>query len=179
MAALNWDEIEKENGMSYKEYKDYAPEGVHKTKIESVELTTSKNKGTPGIVFHLAENDDYAFPKYGATAWVSKEKVSWRQHHMKELFVLLGLTEEQARKAVEQCESKEDIGKAYLAMFERAIAKAKEVEVIVFKKNEDDKYTTWDFTSKKVRMNYPEEKNEDMLGDAIELPLDDVLDQPF
>lgn len=151
-ANIDWEKIEKENTVKFK---DYAPEGVHKTKVESVELQEAKT-GSKGIRFILADNDDYAFPKYGAVAWLSSKNPGWRQHHMKELFVVLGFTEEQARKAVEQCEDKDDLGKAYLAMFEKALPKSKEVEVDVFYRNEDDQYTTWDFASSKVRMTKPE-----------------------
>ena len=142
--------------------------------------------GSKGIRFILADNYEYTFPKYGATAWLSAKNPSWRQHHMKEIFVVLGFTEEQARKAVEQCEDKEDMAKAYLTMFEKALPKAKEVEVAVFRTHEDDQYTTWDFASDKVRMNRPEKdnnskKSDDPLEDAVELTTEetDGLDMPF
>ena len=104
---------------------------------------------------------------------------------MKELFVVLGFTETQARKAVEQCEEKEDdLAKAYLAMFEKALPKSKEVEVAVFRVHEDDQYATWDFASEKVRMNRPEkdkkaEKKEDVLADAVELSTEETDSLPF
>ena len=179
MANIDWDKVESDNMGNYK---DYAPEGNHKTKVEGVELREAST-GTKGIRFILADNKEYAFPKYGAIAWLSTKNDSWRQHHMKELFVVLGFTEEQARKAVEQCEDKEDMAKAYLSMFEKALPKSKEVEVSVYRVHEDDQYTTWDFTSKKVRMGYPEKeeekKEDDILAGAVELKEEDALDMPF
>ena len=179
MASINWDKVEEDNQMKYK---PYAEEGNHKTKIEKVELQEAST-GRKGIRFVLADNKEYAFPKYGATAWLF-DKDSFRQHHMKELFVVMGFTEEQARKAVEQCEDKDDMAKAYLAMFEKALPKAKEVEVAVFRVHEDDQYATWDFASEKVRMNRPEkgkktEKKEDVLADAVELTTEEATDLPF
>ena len=180
-ATIDWEQVEKDNEMKYK---DYAPEGNHTTKVKEVVLQEAST-GSKGIRFVLADNDEYAFPKYGATAWVSAKNPSWRIHHMKELFVVLGFTETQARKAVEQCEEKEDdLAKAYLAMFEKALPKSKEVEVAVFRVHEDDQYATWDFASEKVRMNRPEkdkkaEKKEDVLADAVELSTEETDSLPF
>lgn len=176
--TIDWDKNEEENAGNYK---PYAEEGNHKTKVKEVTLQEAST-GTKGIRFVLADNDEYAFPKYGATAWLSTKNESWRIHHMKELFVVLGFTEDQARKAVEQCEDKEDIAKAYLAMFEKALPKAKEVEVAVYRVHEDDQYATWDFASEKVRMGRPEkkeEKKEDVLADAVELSTEETDSLPF
>lgn len=176
--TIDWDKNEEENKSVYKEY---APEGNYTTKVKEV-VAQVASTGSEGIRFVLADNDEYAFPKYGAVAWISK-KDSWRIHHMKELFVVLGFTEAQARKAVEQCEGSDDLASAYLTMFEKALPKAKEVEVAVYRRNPDDQYTTWDFASEKVRMGRPEkDKNaekEDPLEGAVELTTEELLDTPF
>lgn len=181
-ANIDWDKIEEDNKG---EYKDYAPEGVYKTKIKEVVLREAST-GSKGIEFRLADNKDWAFPKYGAVAWVSLKNDSWRIHHMKELFVVLGFTEDQARKAVEQAEAKEDkLAEAYYDLFKKALPKSKEVEIEVFYKNKDDEYTTWDFTSKKVRMNKPEKdskakKSDDLFDGATEVKDEvDLSDVPF
>lgn len=177
--SINWEQVEKENTLNSK-YKDYAPEGIYKTKIDSVELQEAKTTGSKGIRFILADNAEYKFPKYGAVAWLSSKNPGWRQHHMKELFVVLGFTEEQARKAVEQAEDKEDLGKAYIAMFEKALPKAKEVEVEVFYKDENSQYTTWDFTSNKVRMTRPEKgESKPTVKESSEEETIDLGDIPF
>ena len=178
--SIDWDKVEEENKSVYK---DYAPEGNHTTKVKEVVLQEAST-GSKGIRFVLADNDEYAFPKYGATAWVSAKNPSWRIHHMKELFVVLGFTEAQARKAVEQCEEKDDLAKAYLDMFAKALPKSKEVEVAVFRVHEDDQYATWDFASEKVRMNRPEKdskykKSDDPLDGAVELSTENTDDFPF
>ena len=165
-ATIDWDKNEEENKRVSK-YKDYAPEGTHTTKVKEV-VAHVASTGTEGIRFVLADNDEYAFPRFGAVAWISK-KDSWRIHHMKELFVVLGFTEAQARKAVEQCEGSDDLASAYLTMFEKALPKAKEVEVAVYRRNPDDQYPIWDFASEKVRMGRPEKKEASILDDAVEL----------
>lgn len=176
-ATIDWDKVEEENKF-VKKYKDYAPEGNHKTKVAEVKLEEAST-GNKGIRFVLADNDEYTFPKYGATAWMSK-KTSWRQHHMKELFIVLGFTEAQARKAVEQCEDKEDLAGAYFAMFEKAIPKSKEVEVAVYKRFADDEYATWDFASDSVRMGRPEkDKKEESSEKDITSEEIDLSDVPF
>lgn len=177
--TIDWDAVEKDN---MPRYKDYAPEGTHTTKIKEVSLREAST-GSKGISFLLDENDEYKFPKYGATAWISK-KDGWRQHHMKELFIVLGFTEAQARKVVEQAEDSDDLAKAYLTMFEKALPKAKEVEVAVYKVHEDDQYATWDFASEKVRMGRPEKdskakKSDDPLEGAVELSTENTDDLPF
>ena len=154
----DWKNIENEFNKG-KSYKDYAPEGEHKTTVSKVELVESSQKKTPGITFFFADNEEYSFPRYGATHWASKTNVNWRKYHNRELFREIGLTKDQAEKTVDLCESKGDLDKimqAYLQMFEKAIAKGKEVDVVVFKRKEDDKYTTIDFANNNVRMNKPE-----------------------
>lgn len=153
----DWDKIESE----FKgDYKEYAPEGNHKTKVSRVELTESSQKKTPGITFFFADNDEYSFPKYGATHWASVNNANWRKYHNRELFRELGLTKEQAEKTVDICEDKKDIDKimqAYLQMYTKAIAKSGEVEVVVFKTRAENKYPTIDFAGNNVRMNRPQD----------------------
>ena len=154
----NWKDIENEFAGNFK---NYAPEGEHKTKVSKVELVESSQKKTPGLNFFFADNEEYAFPKFGTTHWASKDNVNWRKYHSRELFRELGLTKEQAEKTVDLCEDKKDLDKimqAYLQMFEKAIAKSGEVDVVVFKRKADDKYTAIDFANGNVRMNRPEEE---------------------
>jgi hypothetical protein len=67
-------------------------------------------------------------------------------------------------------------------MFEKALPKAKEVEVAVYKVHADDEYSTWDFANEKVRMGRPEkkeEKKEDVFADSVELSTEETTDLPF
>ena len=176
-ATIDWNKVEEENKSAYKQY---APEGDYTTKVESVSVVEAST-GNKGIRFNLAETEDYKFPKYGHTFYNS-QKDSWRQHHMKECFVTLGFTEEQAKKAVEQCDDAEDVMEAYAKMFTKALAKQKPFEVVVFKENPDDEYPTWDFKRDEVRMSYPKKaKKSDTinLDEAEELTEIDNDTVPF
>ena len=170
MSNLNWDAIEEENKA---QYKNYAPEGDYTTVLEGVEKVTAKT-GNTGIRFNLKETDEYKFPKYGATFY-NTNKDSWRQHHLKEIFVAIGATEEQARKAVEACEGKSDLMDAYAQMFTKFLPKQKPFEVVVFKENADDQYPTWEFKNDKARMKYPSKESKSTAADIIPT-VDEVAD---
>lgn len=155
-AKIDWKAVEEENKS---QYKNYAPDGEYETKLAGVEVVTAST-GNTGLRFHLAETNEYKFPKYGHTFYNSS-KASWRQYHLRECFIALGFTKEQAQKAVEQCEGAEDVMSAYKDMFEKALPKQKPFEVVVFKEYIDDQYSTWDFKYDGARMTYPKntEKN--------------------
>lgn len=175
MAKIDWDKVEEENKS---QYKNYAPDGEYTTKVESVELVTAST-GNTGIRFNLAETEDYKFPRYGHTFY-NTQKDSWRQHHMKECFVTLGFTEDQAKKAVEQCEDAKDIMEAYQKMFEKALPKQKPFEVVVFKERADDQYSTWDFKRDEARTTYPkkDDKKPATTGEVVspDSIKDDILE---
>ena len=182
--TLDWDKIDSENESMYKEY---APEGTYENvMIDKVELVRSSQKDTPGLQFTFKDSKDYSFPKFGCTHWLSFNNDSWRQHHFKELFIVLGLTEDQARKSVELCEDNDGEDKivaTYEQVFKKALAKSKGVSLAVFYANDEAKYTTCDFASEKVRMNRPEKpaakKDDTPLEGAVELSEEEVTDVPF
>lgn len=149
--SIDWNTVENKYQGNFK---DYAPEGDFTTTVESVELVKAST-GNTGIRFNLKETEEYKFPKYGVTFYNTKND-SWRQHHIKELFVVLGMTEDQARKSVEMCEGKDDVMDAYQKIFTKFLPKQKPVDIVVFKVNPSDQYPTWDFKSNKVRMTRPE-----------------------
>lgn len=168
--SIDWDKVEAENKS---EFKDFAPEGNYKTKIKKVELIQSSKKKTPGLQFTFEDNEQYAFPRFGATHWLSFNNDSWRQHHFKEILVVLGIAEDKARKSIELCEdqgSQEKIVDKYEEVFKKAVSKAKAVEVVVFKRTPDAQYNDCDFADNKVRMNRPEKQ---VASDSV----DDILDE--
>ena len=177
---IDWDAVEKET-MPKKSYKDYAPEGTYTVQIEGVEGIKSST-GNKGIRFTIKETDQYKFSKYGISRYNFK-KDNFRIHHFKELFVMLGLSEEQARKAVAQCEDADDVMDAYTEAFKKFLPKMKAVDVVVFFRDEDTDYPYgFDFASDKVRLNRPgkkTEKKEDVLSDAVELSTEEATDLPF
>ena len=167
MADFNWDELSDQFGGKYK---DYCPAGIHTVKLASVENRTAST-GTIWQEFKFEDSDDWAFPKVSHP--ISSKNQNWRAWHWKQLFVLLGATEENARKAVETCEGKGDfekIASAYLSSMERLVAKHPEVEIEAWK---DGKYMRADFNNR-VRMSHPDD--EKPAGDpfAGATPADDI-----
>lgn len=169
---IDWDKVEEENKSQFKQY---APDGTYTTKVESVEVLTAST-GNKGLRFNLADTDEYKFPKYGHTFYGFK-KESWRQHHMKECFIALGFTEAQAKKAVEQCDDADDLAEAYKAMFDKALAKQKPFEVVVFKEYPDDQYSTWDFAHDGARIAYPKRERKQATSEVVSP--DSIKDDPL
>jgi len=176
MAEINWDDLSNEFGGKYK---DYCPAGIHTVVVDTVEHRTAST-GTVWEEFKFEDSDQYAFPKVSHP--VSSKNAKWRQWHWKELFVFLGATEENAKKAVASCESKtnfDQIAAAYLSAMERLVAKHPTVEIEAWK---DGKYMRADFNAR-VRMSSPDdekpEKTDDPFAGATEATDIDAGDIPF
>ena len=168
--ALDWNAIEEE----YKgDYKDYAPNGVYKVKVDGVELKQVGTKGNYIVKFHFEETDDYKFPT--ADHWLVKDKQNWRAKHMKDLMVVLGSSEENAKKACEISESKDSFDYAiqgYEKAFTTLAKKKPEVEIEI---SQDGKYSRAEFTDRRVAMR--NNKKEDVIAGGEEIVLDTEL--PF
>lgn len=178
MSNINWDALAEENQGNFKQY---AADGKYTVKCVGVEI---KEVGTNGSVVQKFqfEETDVQFPT--ADHWLSFRNAGWRQWHNKNLMVLLGASEENAKKAVELCESKDgkdSIVKAYEQTYKKLLSKKPEVEIEVFT---DGKYASADFVSESVRMNRPEEgekkADEDVIPTADEVS-DEITDDmlPF
>lgn len=179
--AINWSEAEEKAG---NQFKDYAPSGVYKVKVVSVDHHVAGEKGSIAQDFKFAEDEAYQYPK--VTHWLSFNNDNWRFIHNRSLMILFGATKEQAQKAIETCEGKskkEDIIKAYQQTYERLLAKKPEVEIEVWP---DGKYSRADFTASSVRMSHPDDEpyekkdsTDEILDSAEEVKLDADLDIPF
>lgn len=168
MSNINWDALAEENDHGYK---DYADDGKYTVKCTGVEI---KEVGTNGSVVQKFqfEETDVQFPT--ADHWLSFKNAGWRQWHNKNLMVLLGASEENAKKAVEMCEGKDNkdsIVRAYEQTYKKLLSKKPEVEIEVFT---DGKYARADFTSSSVRMNRPEQ--EEKKADEDVVPTDAEVD---
>ena len=170
--SINWDEL----ASNYNNFKDYAPAGVHKAKVASVE-NRSASTGTVWQEFKFEDSDKYAFPKVSHP--LSNKNANWRAWHWKCLFELLGATEENAKKAVESCEGKgnfDQICEAYQNAMNRLVAKHPEVEIEVWA---DGQYSRADFNDR-VRMSRPDDEprqsksTSDPLEGAVEINDSDV-----
>ena len=173
--AINWDDVQKEMGG---EFKDYAENGVFKVKLAEVNIHEIPS-GSVAQDFIFEEGDDYKFPK--VTHWLSFKNDNWRVWHNKNLMEVLGASDEQAKKAVEICESKKDkdaIVQAYQSAYGKLASKNPEVEIEVWKED-GSKYSDADFTDRRVRMNRPEDNNKgnSVLKSGEEINLGDDL--PF
>lgn len=176
---IDWDNL---NTQYQPKYKEYAGAGTYTVKLAEVEIHEVGTKGSIAQDFKFEDSADFAFPK--ATHWLSfKEgKDNWRQYHNKCLMVLLGATEDGAKKAVEMCESKGDkanIVKAYIDAYKRLATKHPSVEIEVW---QDGKYKVAEFTDGSVRMGHPKEETApltpseetDLFGDAEPVSSDDL-----
>jgi hypothetical protein len=175
--AINWDDVESKYAS---QYKDYAEDGTYKVKCDGVEMKEAGSKGNVVLKFHFEETDDVQFPT--ADHWMSKDNNNWRIHHMKELLIALGTTEEKARKCCEMAESKDSFDyatKAYKKAFDTLLAKKPEVEIEVYT---EGKYARAEFTNRNVAMRRDNDaKAEDPMADAEEISDDeiDLSDVPF
>lgn len=164
---LDWDKIQEESGSKFKAY--YA-DGKYKAKCDDVEIKEVGDKGSVIMKFHFAETDEAQFPT--ADHWLSFKNDSWRAWHNKCLMVVLGASEDNAKKAVEICEgksSKEDKVKAYEQTYKKLLAKKPEVEIEVFTENN---YARAEFTDRSVAMPHDNEPQK-------EAPKDDIIDNPI
>ena len=167
--SINWDAIDEEYAGG--DYKDYAPTGTYKVKLNSVELKQAGAKGNYIVKFGFEETDEYQFPT--ADHWMSKEKQNWRIKHMKDLMMVLGASEDQAKKACEISESKDSFDYAvqgYEKAFSTLAKKKPEVEIEVFP---DGKYSRAEFTDRRVAM----KRDDNPTAGAEEIILDTEL--PF
>lgn len=174
---IDWGEAEAKGG---KQYKDYAPHGVHTVKVEKVDIHRL-DTGSVAEDFHFAE-DDYQYPK--STHWLSFGNDNFRFLHQRNLMMVLGASKEDAQKAVEVCESKsgEDAKiKAYQQTFDRLLQKQPTVEIETHTSERNPKYDDAEFTAPSVRFDNSKKKNEDPMSGAVELTTKETktLEIPF
>lgn len=149
MAQFDWDNMQDEFAS---QYKPYAEDGEYEVVLDNV---TEKTAGTGSIFFefNFQEDENVQFPKV-SRALFKDEKVKFRAYHYKEILKVLGVSEENARKAVEACEGKanrEAIANAYTQCFNRAAQKHPKVKIEVYTDNRNGKdYAAADFSDKAV-----------------------------
>lgn len=178
MTAINWESLKETMGGNFT---DYAPDGKYTVKCTDIELKEVGSNGSVVQKFKFAE-DNYKYPT--ADHWLSFKNEGWRQWHNKNLMMVLGASEENAKKAVELCESKEGkdaIVKAYEQTYKKLLSKKPEVEIEVFT---DDKYSKSDFTDRSVAMprdTKPAEETKDVIPEDDEVSDEEIeiTDIPF
>lgn len=178
MATIDWDKIEDDYAPKYKSYFE---DGDYTAKCDSVEFKEVGQNGSIIAKFGFAEEEKGKFPTADHWCTFKEGKDGWRQHHMKCLMVVLGATEDSARKAVEICEgkgNKDNIVKAYEQAFSKLVAKAPKVEIEVYT---DGKYSKAEFKDSTVRMPHGDEvqkSNNDVISQGEQIDLTEA-DLPF
>lgn len=161
---INWDKIEEDYSPKFKAY---FADGDYTAKCNGIEF---KEVGTNGSIiakFSFEEEEKGQYPTADHWCTFKEGKDGWRQHHMKCLMVVLGASEENARKAVEMCESKtgkENIVKAYESAFKKLLAKSPSVDIEVYT---EGKYARAEFKDPTVHMPRSEEKKESSTQESI------------
>ena len=162
--STDWSALEEEMGGNCKRY--YA-DGDYKVKCDGVEIKEVGTKGAIVMKFHFEEDDKGQFPT--ADHWLTFKdgKDNWRKWHNKCLMVVLGASEDNAKKAVDVCESKsgkESITKAYEATYNKLVAKKPEVDIEVYTEGD---YARAEFKDRSVNMHNGGKKKEDKSDDPL------------
>lgn len=126
--SINWDALEEK----FNNFKPQAPEGTYKVKVEKVEVKQLGSGSIP-VKFTFANSKDYSFP--WCTHWVSTGNAGWTQWHHKQLLQVLGVNEDNAKKAIDNAYDKgtttEALIKAFQAIYDKIAGKKPEVEIVV------------------------------------------------
>lgn len=177
--AINWDAVEQETGSNFK---NYAPDGRYKVKLDGVEVHEAGNKGNYAVDLHFEETPEYQFQK--ATYWISKDKQNWRIKNMKDLLAVLNGSEDNAKKVCEMAESKDSFDYA-VAAYEKALktlaSKKVETEIEVYFSGYYSKKGTpiSNATLTDSRVYNKNVKKEDPMVGAEEITLDTDMSLPF
>lgn len=134
---INWEQAQKDAGGNFARM---AEPGTYKVTVSDLEVRESKNAQgatTYWLEMQFEENDGIRYPKLSHA--ISRKNLNWTAYHFMTMLKEFGISEEKAKQAIENCESKKsekDIISTYQATFERAVSKNPDVEIEVF---EDDK----------------------------------------
>lgn len=129
---INWDEADKQTGGN-NTYKQYAPNGEYKVKLDHVEVRDKDTWKSPAMEFHWKDTDEYKFPK-SATHWLSIPNPSWRAVHNRNIIMQFGVEKKKAEELVEAAERDQDrikLVKAYEELYKRLAERGNEVEITV------------------------------------------------
>ena len=160
--AIDWNDVQDKAGGSFKNY--YA-DGKYTAKCDGVEIKEVGQNGSVIMKFHFEETDEAQYPT--ADHWLSFKNDAWRQWHNKCLMVVLGATDDAAKKAVEMAESKsgkDNIVKAYEQVYKKLLTKKPEVEIEVYTENN---YARAEFLDRSVAMPHGDEPAKESKGDDI------------
>lgn len=152
MTTIDWSKAEEEAGGNFKKF---VADGNYTVKCDGVEIKEVGENGSIIMKFHFEDINDEQVPT--ADHWLSFKNDSWRYIHNKRLMMVLGATEDAAKKAIEAAESKDGKDnkvKAYDQLYKRLLAKKPTVDIEVFT---EGKYARAEFADRSVAMPHGDE----------------------
>lgn len=184
---MDWNKMEKDAGLdSVKQFKEYASNGKHNVKLESVEVIDRENWKSPALRFSWKEDDQYKYPQ-SVYHWLSLKNPSWRAVHNRNILMALGLEKQKAEQLVEAAEKDSDrtkLVKAYEALYKRVAERNPIVEIEVRDQYRDGKpvqsakgttYSESDFTDFDCRVGTSQRSTKpEPLADAEDINLDSI-----
>lgn len=133
---IDWNQAEKENKSNFA---PMAEPGFYT--VEVSDINVREHKKADGTTYWLEmqfdEKDGVRFPKLSHS--ISRNNINWCAWHFMNMLKEFGISEDKAKQAIENCESKKsekDIIATYLSTFDRAIAKNPTVEIEVYEDTE-------------------------------------------
>lgn len=176
--AINWGQVQEDAGQKYK---PYAKPDMYEVKCIDIDIHEVGQNGSVAQDFLFEEDDRYQYPK--ATHWLSFKNDSWRQWHNLQLMIMLGSSEETAKKAIEKIEElgdKDKMIKGYEAAYKALLNKKKPtVGIEVFM---DGKFSRSEFTDSTVAMPHDDAKpaaDDDVVPDDVDDDSLSLSDLPF
>lgn len=134
--SINWLELEQKYGGSY------AGVGKYKVKVKDVVVNDKSNTGSCRIDINYEKKDGLSYPKTSYfLSFKEGANVGWRQIMAMTLMKELCGSEEDAKKVVDNIESKDGddaIIKGYQDSFKRLGEKHREVEIEVYSQPSED-----------------------------------------
>ena len=178
MPTFNWDEIQANAGGNFKPYAD---NGKFSVKAKDAKVRTAST-GTAFLEIELEEGDDFVFPKISHA--LSFKNDYWRRWHFMNMLKELGVSEDNAKKAIETAEgksSKEAIVSSYEQVFKRATSKHPEVKIEVYTEEGSNgkNYARADFQNRAIAFGKDNKKTPSPLADAEDVSDDTSIDLPF
>ena len=175
--SLDWTSIQQTAGGNFK---DYAADGDYTAQVADASVRKSST-GTNWLEISFTETDDYQFPKVSHA--LSFKNDAWRQWHFMNILKELGISEEKAKSAIEQCESKssqDNKVSAYEQTFKRAAAKHPSIDIVVSTEEGSNgkDYARADFKNRAINMSNSKKQEQPKVetdtsivddGDQIEL----------
>lgn len=134
--SINWNELEEKYGGSY------AGVGIYKVKVKDVVVNDKSATGSCRIDINYEKSNGLSYPKTSYfLSFKDGANIGWRQIMAMTLMKELCGSEEDAKKVVDNIESKDDdaaIIKGYQESFKRLGEKHREVEIEVYSQPSED-----------------------------------------